>query len=336
MSDDAPRITADDLLVSDTVTGTVHAFREDAPRAVCGHRSTRRNFASVDVKPAPDAAWRSIECENCQRALASRYRSVCDEWEAVRALEEDDVVRLHVAPGEFEAAVVTSAADDLEPGSPGTLYVTLTTEPGTVSYQRDTGDDYRLICREGETPTLQVNDLLEELDDDENPKREVEAPEVVGTHDYYAGEDPDAREALLHAAEQVAAEHDSMAEGTSSSEERLWNVNYATAVRDVAYRLRSDEWPVAWVRQKVESKVDVYDGHPETVLDGGPLSEVRDEYAKAKGKAAGYDQALRLLDEFAPVEGDDQDGEHSEHDPEPKTDPERFAPDGGATTADQA
>jgi hypothetical protein len=307
-------VTADDLLVTDTVTGTVHAYREGESRAVCGHRGTRRNFAEVDTQDAPDAAWRVIECGNCLRALASRYRSGSDAWEAVRALEEDDVVHVYTADGEGVETVVTSEADDLHAEHLGTLYVHLTTAPGTVSYQRDAEDDYRLRVTEGDAPTLDHTDLLDDLDD--NPERDVTGLEVVGTHDYYADEDPEEREAVLQAAEQVAAMHDRMAEGTDSSEERLWNVNYATALRDVSYRLRSDEWPLAWLRQKVESKADAYEGYPEEVLDGGPLSEVRDDYAKAKGKAAGYESARDLLDDLAPVDSDDNDDSDDDQDDE--------------------
>ncbi|ALJ99710.1 putative VP18 [Haloarcula californiae icosahedral virus 1] len=313
-------VTADDLLVTDTVTGTVHAYEAGEKRAMCGHRRTRRNFDSVDTQDAPDAAWRSIECGNCRRALAGRYRSVCAEWEAVRALEEDDVVHVYTDDGDAVEAVVTKEADDLEADHLGSLYVRLTTDPGRVSYQRDADDDYRLRVTEGEAPTLTHTDLLEELD--ENPERDVTALEVVGTHDYRADEDPEEREALLHAAEQVAAEHDRMADGTGSSEERLWNLNYASAVREVAYRLRSGGWPVSWVRQKVEAKVDSLADYPEEVHEDDEAD--RDDYAKASGKRAGYQQALALLDEYAPVDGDDGDDDHEDDDEE-----DRLRADGG-------
>ena len=301
-------LTADDLLVTDTVTGTVHAYEEGEKRAMCGHRRTRRNFASVDTQDAPDAAWRAIECRNCRRALASRYVSVSDAWEAVRALEEDDVVHVYTDDGESVEAVVTSEADDLDPEHLGTHYVRLTTDPGRVSYQRDAEDDYRLRVTEGEAATVDQTDLLEELD--ENPEREVTALEVVGTHDYRADEDPAEREAVTHAAEQVAADHDRMADGTGSSEERLFNLNYASAVREVSYRLRSGGWPLAWVRQKVEAKVESLADYPEEVHED-PEAD-RDDYAKASGKRAGYQQALALLDEYAPVDGDDTEDDDEE------------------------
>ncbi|AAY24981.1 ORF 55 [Haloarcula hispanica virus SH1] len=291
-------VTADDLLVSDTVTGTRHAYLEGENRALCGHRRTRRNFDSVAVKEAPDAAWRTIECDNCLRSLAGRYRSVHDEWEALRALEEDDVVHVYTEDGDSVEAVVTSAADELDPDHLGTLYVRLTTDPDTVSYLRDVGDDLRLRCTEGAAPTLDATDLLEELD--ENPERTVSALEVVGTHDHQADEDPEQRRAVRQAAEQVAAEHDRMAEGTASSEEYLFNLNYASAVREVAYRLRGCDWPLSWVRQKVERKAENLADYPEEVHEDPEAT--RDDYAKASGKRAGYQQALALLEEYAPVE----------------------------------
>ena len=294
-------VTADDLLVSDTIVGSVHAYREGEKRALCGHRSTRRNFDDVDVEEAPDAAWRAVDCQNCQRALAPRYRSVCDRWEDVRALEENDVVALYLADGGVVEGTVYRGSEGLEAGGTALQFARITTEPERLSYLRDPDQEWVIRANEGDAPTVAMLDLLDEVD--ANPEREIESIEVVDEYDPYADETEEEREALMRAAERVAAEHRRMSERTESREEGLWNVNYATALRDVAYRLRSDGWPVDWVRQKVESKVEHLDGYPDDVR-ADPEAD-RNDVAKAAGKAAGYEQAARLVAEYAP----EDDGE---------------------------
>ncbi|AFD02323.1 VP18 [Haloarcula hispanica icosahedral virus 2] len=291
-------LTPDDLRLTDTIVGTVHCYEEGDDVALCGHPSTR----GEDTEPAEGATWRAVGCDNCQRALLGRYRSPDEAWRLAGELDEHDRISVETADGTHIDGVVTSPADDLEPGSLGSRYVTFTTEPETVGHLRDLGTEYSLRVYEGETPTLTVVDVLEQLD--ENPEREVENINRIGRYDPLADEDPEAREALLHAVEQYAAEQQRLAEQATDDHQHLWSVNYATVMSDAAYRLRKDDWPVAHVRQKLLAKLEANEGRVADIYESDEHDN--DDHAKASGKRSGREALLRTLDHygFDGTEGD--------------------------------